>query len=325
MFRYYLLSLAFLVSCISCKESDEKMTYLESTGRINHLIVVMESDLWQGQVGDSLRSIIGEPLVGLPQDEAPFTVNQVEPKAFSNLFKRTRNVLYIDYAEKDDFYKNFNVYAAPQTILTLLGKDTGSLLENITEHKREIIDVFKRQDLALYQKKITEKHWKSKNIATMQKIGFDLKIPVTYNKVTDSGDFLWYRYTFTNGMLNLVAYAIPVSDKSKFTKENIIRIRDSIGKKNIPGQFKNTYMTTELEVSPAFKKLNFKGNEAYETRGLWYVENDFMGGPFISYSLYDKVKNRIIIAEGFSYSPSTKKRDFVFEMEAILKTLELNN
>jgi hypothetical protein len=48
-----------------------------------------------------------------------------------------------------------------------------------------------------------------------------------------------------------------------------------------------------------------------------------MGGPFISYSLYDDVKKRIIIAEGFSYSPSTKKRDFVFELEAILKTLEI--
>lgn len=323
MFRYSLIVVVVLVTFISCKESDEKMSYLESTGRINHLIVVMDNDLWLGAVGDTLRSIIGEPLVGLPQEEAPFTVNLVDPKAFSNLFKRTRNVLYIDFGEKNDFYTNYNVYAAPQTIMTLLGKDAGSLIENLNSHKTEIIDIFKKQDLSLYQKKITGKHWKAKNIATMEKIGFDLKIPVTYNKVVDSGDFLWYRYTFTSGTLNLLAYEIPVSDKSEFTKENIVRIRDSVGRKNIPGQFKDTYMTTELQVPPVFTKLNFKGKEAYEARGLWYVENDYMGGPFISYSLYDDVKKRIIIAEGFSYSPSTKKRDFVFELEAILKTLEI--
>jgi len=325
MFRNYLFLLLFLVTCISCNESDEKITHVESSGRINHLLVVIENDLWQGRVGDSLISIIGNPVVGLPQEEAQFTVSQVEPVAFSNLFQRTRNVLYIDYAENESSYTSKNVYAAPQTILTILGKNDNDLLKNIANHQIEIIDVFKKQDLALYQKKITGNHWKVKNIATMQKNGFNIKIPVTYNKVTDTGDFLWYRYTFTKGMMNLIAYAIPVSDKSEFTKENIIRIRDSIGKKNIPGQFENTYMTTELEVSPAFKKLNFKGNEAYETRGLWYVENDYMGGPFISYSIYDKVKNRIIITEGFSYSPATKKRDLVFEMEAILKTLELNN
>jgi hypothetical protein len=27
--------------------------------------------------------------------------------------------------------------------------------------------------------------------------------------------------------------------------------------------------------------------------------------------------------EGFSYSPSSKKRDFVFELEAILKTFQI--
>jgi hypothetical protein len=324
MIKFYLLTLAIILTCTSCKDSDEKITQVESSGRINHLLVVMEDDLWQGEVGDSLRSIIGEPVVGLPQEEAQFTVTQTEPKAFSYLFKRTRNVLYIDFDQKDNSYTSRNVYAAPQTIFTILGKDTGSLLKQIDVNKRAIIDVYKTQDLALYQKNVTSKHWNRKNIATMKKIGFRLKIPVTYDKVTDTGDFLWYRYTFPNGMLNLIAYAIPLTDKSDFTKENIIRVRDSIGKLKIPGQFKNTYMTTELQVYPVFKRLNFKGTEAYETRGLWYVENDFMGGPFISYSFYDAPRNRMIVAEGFSYSPATKKRDFVFEMEAILKTMELN-
>jgi len=48
-----------------------------------------------------------------------------------------------------------------------------------------------------------------------------------------------------------------------------------------------------------------------------------MGGPFISYTIEDKENERLIVVEGFSYSPSSKKRDVVFELEAILKTLKL--
>jgi len=46
-----------------------------------------------------------------------------------------------------------------------------------------------------------------------------------------------------------------------------------------------------------------------------------MGGPFLSYTFKDEESGRLIVIEGFSYTPSAKKRDFVFELEAILKTV----
>ena len=69
--------------------------------------------------------------------------------------------------------------------------------------------------------------------------------------------------------------------------------------------------------------MKFNDINAIESRGLWFVENDYMGGPFISYTIEDKANERLIVVEGFSYSPSSKKRDVVFELEAILKTTEL--
>ena len=49
-----------------------------------------------------------------------------------------------------------------------------------------------------------------------------------------------------------------------------------------------------------------------------------MGGPFLSYTFKDTDNRRLIVVEGFSYSPGAKKRDFVFELEAILKTVKLD-
>lgn len=324
MQKLYALFIVFLLLS-SCEKSKDTITLVESSGRINHLLVVMNNQDWEGRLGDSLRNILAEPVLGLPQEEAQFSVNQVDPGAFSSLFKRTRNVLYIDLADKDAFYQSLNSYAAPQTILTILGADMDSLLKSLEEHKAEIIQVFKKQDLALYQKKITANHWSSKKINTMKNLGFTMDIPQSYNEVDDSGDFLWYRYNFTKGMLNLIAYEFPVKDASEFTPQRIIKVRDSIGRIHIPGQFENTHMKTEPLYNPAARKIELDGRPAYEIRGLWIIKNDYMGGPFINYAIFDEPNNRVLVVEGFSYSPAVKKRDFVFEMEAILRTVNLTD
>ena len=133
----------------------------------------------------------------------------------------------------------------------------------------------------------------------------------------------WARGHRLKSLLNLLAYSFPIKDRSEFNPLNIIKKRDSIGKVHIPGQFENTYMKTEPLYNPMATKMKLDDKEAYEIRGLWIVQNDFMGGPFINYALLDEAKNRVVVVEGFSYSPATKKRDFVFEMEAILKTIEI--
>jgi len=49
-----------------------------------------------------------------------------------------------------------------------------------------------------------------------------------------------------------------------------------------------------------------------------------MGGPFVSYTFKDEDSGRLLVIEGFSYTPSAKKRDFVFELESILKTVSFD-
>jgi hypothetical protein len=67
------------------------------------------------------------------------------------------------------------------------------------------------------------------------------------------------------------------------------------------------------------------GEYLVELRGLWRLENAFMGGPFISHTILDEKNNRIVTVEGFVYAPSLDKRNYVRELEAILQTFELVN
>ena len=66
----------------------------------------------------------------------------------------------------------------------------------------------------------------------------------------------------------------------------------------------------------------FVTNEPYtiKTEGLWKLEGDFMGGPFVSYTLLDTRHNKIITIDGFLYAPSDTKRDLMRQVEAVIKT-----
>ena len=318
------LSLIIVTLMISSCAKSDKITLVDSTGRINNVLIVMNNEDWEGRVGDSLRQIIAQPLPGLPQEEYPFTVNQVDPITFNSLFKRNRNILFIGVDTLEHFYSNKNLYAYPQLTLTILGRDKNELIRNMMSHGEELISTFKENDMRLYQSRITKDAYETNEINTFNNLGLEFKIPRAYRMVEDTGDFLWYRSTITRGLLNLLAYEIPVENLDSVSEDDLIRYRDSIGKTYVPGQFDSTYLATEKLVRPIVKKVNVGGREALESRGLWYVENDFMGGPFVSYTFKDEDTGRLLVIEGFSFTPSAKKRDFVFELESILKTVSFD-
>ena len=112
----FLLILGLLSSC----EKSDKVTLIASTGRINHILIVMNNEHWQGRIGDELKEIISEPVIGLPQEENQFSVNQVDPITFNSLFKRNRNILFVGLDSTSNYYTNADVFASPQTTMTIL-------------------------------------------------------------------------------------------------------------------------------------------------------------------------------------------------------------
>ena len=320
--RSLLMTSIFLITLLSCNSKEKSLTLKESTGRINHLTIVIDNDLWQGNVGDTLRDIIADPILGLPQEEAQFSVTQVPTRTFGKLFRTNRNLLFIGVQDKEGYSTKRNLFASPQITMTIAAKDKNALIDQINAHRDDIISVFKEADLNLYQRKVTKHYWDNKNIKTLSKLGIELKIPDHYALVDDTGDFLWFRQNIDKGSMNIIAYALPL-DKDDNIMNNIVPSRDTIGKKYIPGQFDGTYMITEAAYAPFTKKTQISGKPSFETRGKWEVKGDFMAGPFLNYTIVDKENNRLLVLEGFTYAPSVNKRDYMFELEAILKTLKV--
>ncbi len=92
--------------------------------------------------------------------------------------------------------------------------------------------------------------------------------------------------------------------------------------KNLPGEKPGMYMQTDT-LCTMIKPIVVHGMYAMETRGLWIMKDDCMGGPFVSHSRVDTEANKVLVVEGFVYAPEKMKRGLMRRLEGSLYTLML--
>ncbi len=319
-----IITISFLL--ISCVGND-KMILRESIGKINKVMVVAKISDWTGDVGKEIRNNFGELQVGLPQNESILSVSQVAPNGFSSMMKSSRNILIISEGEPENFSVKKNVYARPQTIVYVQAKNDASIIKILQDRKNEIRRIFLDSDIAFTQNIFKKEKLDENQFKTIQNLGVSLIIPDKFRTVDDTGDFLWLRNHLTSGIAksgsnNILVYSVPLADKTSVA-DSIVAIRNKIGKKYIPGSKEGMYMITEKAYTPFTFDAKIDGKKAYETRGKWEVKDDFMAGPFLNYTIIDEKKSRLIVFEGFTYAPSVSKRAFLFELEAIAKSMKI--
>ncbi len=279
---------------------------------------------WQSRLGKSTRNIIGDIYQGLPIDEPNFKFFHTKPKQFTGFSRYSRNIIYFqkDTVNKFTIYKD--LYSKPQLFFLIQGEDDGVLINYLTENKSLIINTIKEGERKEKIKRI--KKSPSKSNILREKMQIDLIYPSIYKKVKDTFNFVWLEKQILKGTLNIISYRLPLSALSDLPKLNeVIRIRDSIGKLYIPGRLKGAHMTTERDYVPYFYKLNRDKKIIFQTKGIWEVKNDFMAGPFINFILKDEKSNEWVVVEGFVFAPSVSKRGYMFELNSILSTISINN
>ena len=80
-------------------------------------------------------------------------------------------------------------------------------------------------------------------------------------------------------------------------------------------------MRTDFSYKPNTQEVYFGKTKTMESRGLWDVKGQFMAGPFINYYI-DIGNNNTVMIDGFVYSPGTNKREYIFELEAIIRSIK---
>ena len=297
-----------------------------ASGLPYEMLVVMDDDQWDRPLGRAVFNVLDSDVPGLPQSERSFRISRVEPDGFnSNMFKIMRNVIKVDIQNiytQPKFKFARNVYSYPQMIMTLQAPDEESLTEYINNNQQSIIDFFTKAEMNREIENLRERHNPEVSRLAEEILGVDIWVPWELNRFKKGKDFLWASTNVGKKDMNLVLYSYPYTDKNTFTLDYFLQKRDSVMKANIPGGPKGSYMTTNHDYVYV-EDGTVRGKYAQIARGLWRIQGDRMGGPFVSHSRVDEANGRVVVAEAFIYAPESLKRDLLRRMEAALYTLQL--
>jgi len=322
----YLITLAvFSVTLFSCKQGPKMDTI---TGKSGEIVVVIGKEAWKDTIGSTIRATLAQPQAGLPQEEPIFHLISVPPEAFVNLFRTHRNILTVKisstYTEPKVEFTN-NTWAYPQTVVNIQAKSPENFEELFKANSLKIMGFFLKADKDRLISTYRKNYEKSVYETLLKDFHIKLYVPVGFSIVKKDSTFAWIRYDTPQITQNILVYTYPYNSDSTFTEKFQLIKRNIITKNNIPGPTPGSYMTTEMGFPQDFSILKFNGNYASEMRGLWKVENDFMGGPYISLSVLDPVRKRVVTVEGDVYAPKDNKRNFIRQVAAMVYSLEFPN
>ena len=321
-----LTSIFCLLLVLSCDEKKDNTRYLSaSSGNINSISVVADNLLWEDKVGEAIRQTLAAPAKGLPTDEPMFSLKQIPTPVFSGFATRSRIILKVEKADSTGVDIKENVYAKPQTVVVVKGKSNQEIINQFKENEAKIIDAFTKREIAEKLRRINKSLLKDE--AMEEALGFTVDIPSAYRIASGKDNFYWVRKSLSNNKtMDLMFYSYPLDSirKNDSTAVDIIHMRDSMIAKGIPGE-DNMQMITEKAYAPSIYEAIIDNKPAYEIRGVWKIadNNIPMGGPFVNYAIEDKVNNRYLVAEGYVYAPSLDKREYVFELESIIKSIKI--
>lgn len=320
----YLASALTMILATGCFSSPDVLLP-NISGKAGEVIVAMDRENWEGDLGVAVRDLLGGDCPYLVQKEPLFSLVNVSPTGFSDLFKVHRNIVFFDVNSNVQnpgvSYKS-DIWARPQCFIQVSAKDSESMLKIFNENSQNIANAIEQAE----RDRIISnaKHYPEAGVADAVRdmVGGSPSFPSGYKLKKKTENFIWIADDKQYSIQGIFIYKYPASGTDNFSEEAIVAHRNRFLEANVPGMFENTWMTTSTFITPSVEFMKFRGRQFAQSRGFWEVQNDFMGGPFVSHSFYSQDGKDIIVVEGWVYAPKYDKRQYLRQVESIVYSFE---
>lgn len=347
----YILFLSLFLS--SCTEEAQRGLKAVPTafGNLNEIVVIMDTDLWDSALGDTIRYYYSSAYPLLPQPEPIFDLRHFTPEELGveRLRKELRTYMFVgnlndpnspttkmiladigeEKARRASEDKAFNSmvgrdkWARGQILIYQFANSADDLMENLKANfpavKKRVLE-FDAKKLAAYVYLNGENKKLEEQIRSSMGVG--LKVPGDYIMAINDGNIIWLRKETDEISSNILLKKVKYTDQAQLTKEYLLAMRDSVGRQYISSTLPGTYMKVndvDLPVISGATKVN--GYYAIDARGIWEIVNDYMGGAFISYLILNPNTSELLFIDGFLHAPGEEKRDFMMQLDHVLQTV----
>ena len=287
---------------IACNNNDKHLP--PSTGSESEILFVVSDALWAKEVNELASNIFETFIIGLNQNEQEFNLIHINKDEFNSILKRHKNIVVINEKVISNNLKK-NQWAQNQNVFYINWKQDSSknniILNNI-KNKFAQIEIMKLKNSYLLESN-TKAEKKLKN-----SFNIEFVIPSKYKLNENNETFFWASYNPSNS--DEIKQILIFSFKPKTTNITfeVLSKLDSVYSTYLNGSNKNSYVKIEPDYTPHYS------NNIY--RGLWRLENGFMGGPFLAKTYF--FDDKIVISTGVVFAPQSAKRKHIKELEAIL-------
>lgn len=292
----------------------------QSQGSPYELVLVCDQPRWEGEVGDTLRAIFTQPVAVINRREPLFDVLRVTGQSFTKLARQHRNILKIeiDPVIGDTLTAvQYDVTAAPQIVMTLQAHDDKAAVEYLSNHRNDLLhalEMAERDRSTAYAAKFNERFIESR---IRDLFGVEMKIPKGYTIRSEQDDFMWISYEYPAASQGFFLYSYPYRGKYSLSPEALAAARAKYASR-IPGPSEGSYMITAEAYEPDYRIFRLEGRLWVEMRGFWDVANDFMGGPFVSYTTVNTATNEVFTIDCYVYSPKNHQRNYIRALEHLI-------
>jgi len=295
------------------------------SGKAGEVVVVIDRDSWEGNLGSETRSVLASDCPYLAQREPMFNVTNVPPASFTSLFKVHRNIVLMNVnpqvQETGVVYKH-DEWARPQAIVQINAHDADEAIVVLRDNSASILEFLEQaeRDRIIANSILYEE--KGLRLPVEAVSGGRLHLPSGYKLRKQTDDFVWIAddKQYTNQYILVFKY--PVSGRQPFESKTLLDNINSMLQANVPGMVDNSYMVTSDAMPVTFTNLTYRQRQFVQVRGFWEVYNDYMGGPFVAHAFYSKDGKDIIVLYAFVYAPRYDKRLYFRQVESMLYSFE---
>ena len=322
----YKLALTLILGLLLLTSCTKEQFFPQASGRPYEVLVVLDNKTWEAPAGRALFDILDTDVPCLPQSERSFHITQIEPKDLSANFSIFRNIIQVNI-DKTQYSRTGmrfmrNKYAMDQIVLTINSPSLEDFQQFCIDHKQEVIDFLTRTEMNRLIKELETKYSKVTYDLAWQTFTCRFHAPKELTAYKKGEHFFWTSNNTASGLENICMYSYPYEGPETFNKEYMVAKRDSVMKVNLPGEKPGMFMKTD-SLCTIVKPIAVHNSYAMEMRGLWFMRNDCMGGPYVSHARVDTEANRVVVVEGFVYAPEKMKRGLIRRLEGSLYTLRL--
>lgn len=326
-----ILLMGLLLGCglISCKEGGGRKAALQAvTGSVNEILVITPKVRWEGPIGDSIRAYFGQPQMGLPQGEPVFDLISLPISNFDKTVKAHRNVLIVSLKSSVDTASitySDSPWARSQKVFRIVAPTEEAFYKVFDANKEKIMGVF----LAAERDRLIDIYKNSPNTKVFNTFRdeYDMLLycPGGYNINKDTAGFVWASYETRVDSRGFIFFEEPYESAGQLDYQVILDEVNEKLKQFIPGPLDSTWMALDMVTPMTAANYQYAGKHyALLIKGLWQVENDYMGGPFVLNVVLDQKNNRVLYMMGYVYAPDGKKRNLLRQVESIVYSMNID-